>query len=149
MFSNKLFNMSLIILIGITLLGGIAFVLWKTTFVTASPNDEIVNEKRLTADEMVAQSVSTEIITTNLYSEDYIVIQFSILLDSSKSKEEFEKRMIEARAIIISVLSSLTPEDLKGEEGINRLEAILITRFNDILQEGKVVRVLTIDRKIQ
>jgi flagellar FliL protein len=141
--------MSLIILIGITLLGGIAFVLWKTTFAPVAPTEQTVSEKKLSADEMVAQSVNTESITTNLFTQDYIVIQFNILLDSPKSKEEFEKRMVEARAIIISVLSSMTPEDLKGEEGINRLEAILMTRFNEILQDGKVVRVLTIDRKIQ
>jgi flagellar FliL protein len=141
--------MSLIILIGITLLGGIAFVLWKTTFATVAPTEQAVNEKKLSADEMVAQSVNTESITTNLFTQDYIVIQFNILLDSPKSKEEFEKRMVEARAIIISVLSSMTPEELKGEEGINRLEAVLMTRFNEILQDGKVVRVLTIDRKIQ
>lgn len=141
--------MSLIILIGITLLGGIAFVLWKTTFAPVAPTEQAVSEKKLSADEMVAQSVNTESITTNLFTQDYIVIQFNILLDSPESKEEFEKRMVEARAIIISVLSSMTPEDLKGEEGINRLEAILMTRFNEILQDGKVVRVLTIDRKIQ
>lgn len=32
MFNNKLFNMSLIVLIGMSLLGVIGFVLWKYTF---------------------------------------------------------------------------------------------------------------------
>jgi flagellar FliL protein len=149
MFNNKLFNMSLIILIGITLLGGIAFVLWKTTFPITAITDQPVEEKRLSADEMLALSVTTDVITTNLYSKDYIVIQFSILLDNKEAKQEFEKRLVQARAIIISVLSSQTAEDLRGTEGIDRLNAILMNRFNDILQTGKVEEVITIDLKIQ
>lgn len=148
MFNNKLFNMSLIILIGITLLGGIAFVLWKTTFPTVI-NEQPVEEQKLSADEMLSLSVTTDVITTNLYSKDYIVIQFSILLDNKEAKLEFEKRLVQARAIIISVLSSQTAEDLRGTEGIDRLNAILMNRFNEILQNGKVDEVIIIDLKIQ
>lgn len=148
MFNNKLFNMSLIILIGITLLGGIAFVLWKTTFPTVI-NEQPVEEQKLSADEMLSLSVTTDVITTNLYSKDYIVIQFSILLNNKEAKLEFEKRLVQARAIIISVLSSQTAEDLRGTEGIDRLNAILMNRFNEILQNGKVDEVIIIDLKIQ
>lgn len=140
--------MSLIILIGITLLGGIAFVLWKTTFPTVI-NEQPVEEQKLSADEMLSLSVTTDVITTNLYSKDYIVIQFSILLDNKEAKLEFEKRLVQARAIIISVLSSQTAEDLRGTEGIDRLNAILMNRFNEILQNGKVDEVIIIDLKIQ
>lgn len=140
--------MSLIILIGITLLGGIAFVLWKTTFPTAF-SDQPVEEHILSADEMLALRVTTDVITTNLYSKDYIVIQFSILLDNKEAKLEFEKRLVQARSIIISVLSSQTAEDLRGTEGIDRLNAILMNRFNDILQNGTVDEVIIIDLKIQ
>lgn len=141
--------MSLIILIGLTLLGGIAFVLWKTTFPITVIDDQPVEEKRLSADEMLALRVNTDVITTNLYSKDYIVIQFSILLDNKEAKLEFEKRLVQARAIIISVLSSQTAEDLKGTEGIDRLNAILMNRFNEVLQTGKVEEVIIIDLKIQ
>jgi flagellar FliL protein len=150
MFKNKLFNMALIILIGITLLAGISFFLYKTTFATDAPTEtEKKEEKILTADQHAEQSVTTDVITTNLSSKGYIVVQFGILLDSKKTKEEFEKRNVQVRAIIISELSSLTQEQLKGSEGINRLEAILMNRFNEILINGKVQNIYTIDLKFQ
>lgn len=149
MFKNKLVNMSIIILIGITLLGVVVVVLWNSTFTTFSTIEQPIEPKLISADEMVELSVDTEGITTNLFTKDYIVVQFSILLDNIKAKEELEKRNPEVKSIIISTLSSLTPDDLKGEEGINRLEAALMNRFNEILHEGKAIRVLTIDFKIQ
>jgi flagellar FliL protein len=149
MFNNKLFNMSLIVLIGMSLLGVIGFVLWKYTFEVTAQQEQIVDARTLSADELVELSVETDVITTNLYTQDFIVIQFSVTLDSKKTKEEFEKRLKQARSTIISVLASMSPDDLRGEEGINHLEAVLMQRFNDFLQEGKVIKVSTIDRKIQ
>jgi flagellar FliL protein len=151
MFKNKLFNMTLIIFIGISLLGAITFVLWKYTFApTTGSEGGVVVEEKLSADEIIEQSVTTEEIITNLYdNNDYLVIKLEILLDSVETKEELEKRMGQANAIIISELSALTKENLKGPDGINRLEAILMNRFNDILDTGKVKRVLTIKRQFQ
>lgn len=149
MFKNKLVNMSIIILIGITLLGIVVVVLWNSTFTSLTDEEPIVEPKLISADETVELSVETEPITTNLYTRDYVVVQFSILLDNKKAKVELEKRAPEVKAIIISTLASLTPDDLKGEEGLNHLEAILMNRFNEILHEGKAIRVLTTDFKIQ
>lgn len=141
--------MSIIILIGITLLGIVVVVLWNSTFTSLTDEEPIVEPKLISADETVELSVETEPITTNLYTRDYVVVQFSILLDNKKAKVELEKRAPEVKAIIISTLASLTPDDLKGEEGLNHLEAILMNRFNEILHEGKAIRVLTTDFKIQ
>ncbi|WP_202077097.1 flagellar basal body-associated FliL family protein [Caldalkalibacillus salinus] len=152
MLNNKLFNMSLIIIVGMTLLGGIAFVLWKTTFETTAHGTDIqqpVQANELTADEVNAYSVRTEQITTNLASDDFIIVEFYVTMDGEESKDEFEKRIMEARAATISVLAGETPDTLRGEEGIDRLEAKLMQRYNEILHTGKVIRVQTIDRKIQ
>lgn len=150
MFKNKLVNMSIIILIGITLLGIVVIVLWNSTFIGFTTAEQSVIEPRtLSANETVELSVETEPITTNLYNRDYVVVQFSILLDNKRAKEELEKRNPEVKAIIISTLASLTPEDLQGGEGLNHLEALLMNRFNEILHEGKAIRVLTTDFKIQ
>jgi len=152
MFKNKLFNMTLIIFIGITLLGGVSYFLWKTTFAPTAAGEEkevVVEEKILTADEVVEQSVTTDVITTNIQPKGYIVVQFGILLDSKKAKEELEKRNVQVRSIIISELASLSQDELKGSEGINRLEALLMNRVNEILLDGKVQRIYTIDLKLQ
>lgn len=146
---NKLFGMSLIILIGITLLAAVAFVLWQTTFSASGQHRNIMDETKLTADEFVAQSVQMEELTTNLKNKGYIVVKFNVLLESKKTKEEFEKRSVQAKSIIISALSTLTLEDVQGEEGIHHLEELLKEKFNEILHTGEVISVHTIDRKIQ
>ncbi|GAA0365116.1 flagellar basal body-associated FliL family protein [Bacillus horti] len=145
--TNKLFNMSLIILIGIALLGAVAVVLWQTT--VSGQREVIVDENRLSADQFLAQSVQTEEITTNLKTNNFIIVKFNVLMDSKKSKEEFEKRAAQAQSIIISTLSSLSPEELQGEEGIQLLEELLIEGFNEVMQLGRVIGVRTIDLKIQ
>ena len=149
MFKNKLVNMSIIILIGITLLGIVVIVLWNSTFTGLTAEQPVVEPRTLSASETAELSVETESITTNLYNRDYVVVQFNILLDNKKAKEELEKRTPEVKAIIISTLASLTPEDLQGAEGLNHLEALLMNRFNEILHEGKAIRVLTTAFKIQ
>ncbi|WP_025027650.1 flagellar basal body-associated FliL family protein [Caldalkalibacillus mannanilyticus] len=151
MFKNKLFNMALIIMIGITLLGGVSFVLWKTTFAptTGAAQEEVIEERKLTADELVEYMVTTDVITTNISPKGYIVVQFGILLDGKKAKAEFEKRNVQVRSIIISELASLTHADLEGSAGINRLEAILMNRFNEIMLDGKVQSIYTVDLKLQ
>lgn len=141
--------MALILLIGITLLGVVGFVLWQFTFAQPPNTPVTLDQTSLSADQIVEQSVITETITTNLYTQEFAVVQFNVILDSKKTKEEFEKRSMQARSIIISVLSSMRPDDLRGAEGKDKLEATLIQQFNDILQSGNVISVLTIDLKIQ
>lgn len=141
--------MSLIILIGITLLAAVAFVLWNTTFSASGQQRNTLDETQLSADEFVAQSVQTEEITTNLKNKGFIIVQFNVLLESKKTKEEFEKRNLQAKKLIIATLAELTLEELQGNEGIEKLEELLKKEFNEILQTGEVISVHTIDRKIQ
>lgn len=147
MIKKSIISMSIIILIGITLLGLTVLLLWQTNFPMSlfekDPNAP------LTVDEMLDLSVETEEIVTNLYSKDFIILQLSILLDNKKAKEEFQKRKAEVRYIIISELASKTSDELRGQEGMENLQEILNDRFNEILQDGKVDRVLPIKFQLQ
>lgn len=141
--------MALIIVISISLLVVVAVVIW---YVTSSDNnnnnnnEEVVVVEELNAEEMLELSISTEPMTANLKTHEYIVISFDILLDSEEAKAEFEKRMSQVRNINIMVLATMTPQDLIGND---ELQDILKEEYNQILQDGEVVRVLTIDRQIQ
>lgn len=149
MFRNKLFNMALIIIISMALIGAVTFVLWQFYF---SPNaktasNEVHEEvKPLTADEMVAYTVDSGEITTNLLSSNYIKVRFSITADGKNGKEELVKRMPQVNQIIIKTLAGLTPDDIKGKEGLNRLEAKIMNEISAIMQEGKIVQVSTTER---
>lgn len=149
MFQNKLFNMALIIIISITLIGAVTFVLWQFYFspsaqTAAGTGHEEV--KPLTADEMVEYTVDSGEITTNLLSNNYIVVRFSITADGNKGKEELTKRMPQVNQIIIKTLAGLTPEDIKGTEGLNKLEAKIMNEISAIMQDGKIVQVITTKR---
>lgn len=106
-------------------------------------------EKKPTAEELAAMSIDTDVITTNLASPNFGVVQFNILLDSEKTKEEAEKRTPEVRAAIISTVAGFTKEELTGADGIAMLEEQLKAKLADIMQTGKVERVLVTEFKVQ
>ncbi|WP_422121907.1 flagellar basal body-associated FliL family protein [Planococcus sp. X10-3] len=106
-------------------------------------------EKQPSAEELAAMSIDTDIITTNLASPNFGIVQFNILLDSEKAKEEAEKRTPEVRAAVISTVAGFTKEELVGADGIATLEAQLKEKLADIMQTGKVERVLVTEFKVQ
>ncbi|GAB1529140.1 MULTISPECIES: flagellar basal body-associated FliL family protein [Brevibacillus] len=148
MFQNRLFNMALIIIIAISLLGVISFVLWQTYLSpaaqTASTEEQEV--KPLTAEEMKEFSVDTGEITTNLLTNNYMIVRFSITADSTAAKTELEQRLPQVNQVIIKTLAGLTPEDIKGTEGVNKLEAKIMNEISSLMQEGKIVQVVTTKR---
>jgi flagellar FliL protein len=149
MFQNRLFNMALIIIIAMSLLGVVSFVLWQTYLsptAASAVHEEPEEDKPLTAKEMKEFSVDTGEITTNLLSNNYIVVRFTITADSADAKEELEQRLPQVNQIIIKTLAGLGPDDIKGTEGINKLEAKIMNEISSLMQEGKIVQVITTKR---
>lgn len=106
-------------------------------------------EKGKSIEELTKLSIDTDIITTNLASSNFAVVQFNLLLSNDAAKEEMEKRTPEVRAAIISTVASFTKEQLTGEKGIVALEQELLTKLNDTVDAGKVDRVLVTEFKLQ
>ncbi|WP_400162981.1 flagellar basal body-associated FliL family protein [Brevibacillus sp. TJ4] len=147
MFQNRLFNMALIIIIAISLLGVISFVLWQTFLApTAQTTAEETEPKVLTAEEMNEYSVDTGEITTNLLTNNYIIVRFTITAENAKAKSELEQRLPQVNQVIIKALAGLTPEDIKGTEGVNKLEAKIMNEISALMQQGKIVQVITTKR---
>lgn len=106
-------------------------------------------EKQPSAKELVEWSIDTDVITTNLASPNFGIVQFNILLDSEKAKEEAAKRTPEVRAAIISTVAGFTKEELTGADGIATLEEQLKGKLAAIMQTGRVERVLVTEFKVQ
>ncbi|RAP30118.1 flagellar basal body protein FliL [Brevibacillus laterosporus] len=147
MFQNKLVNMALIILIAITLLGVAGFFGYMSKIAPSTTANGAEVVKALNADEMKEYSVDTDDITTNLLTNNFVVVRFSITADGKKSKAELEKRLPQVKQVIIKTLAGLTPDDLKGTEGINKLEAKVLGDVNTIMQDGRIVLVTTTNLK--
>lgn len=107
------------------------------------------SEKVKTVEDLTKLSIDTDIITTNLASSNFAVVQFNLLLSNDAGKEELEKRTPEVRAAIISTVASFTKEQLTGEKGIVALEQELLTKLNQTVEKGKVERVLVTEFKLQ
>ncbi len=148
MTNNRLLNLSIILLIAITLLAGVTFVLYKYLLLpgqSAASN----TSKPPSVEELHDLSVETGDITTNLKDNRYVVVNFTIISENKKVKEEVEKGMFLVKNEIIRALSSLSVDDLSTEEGINSLEARLTMGINSFLQKGEIVRVVITSKLFQ
>lgn len=149
MFQNKLMNMALIMLIAISLLGSTAFVLYQ--YFLSAPSAAVTDQEpeKLSIDEILKRTVETQEIKTNLADDKYILIKFAFQMDTKAAKEELEKRSIQLNSTIISILASTHSESIKGEEGLKKLETNLLNRVNEVMEEGKVVRVYITEKLLQ
>jgi flagellar protein FliL len=142
LFKNKLVNIMLIILLALTLVGAVAvIVIFKFTNV-----DET---KEPSVKEVVESTVKIEEITTNLLSNQFIRISFTIQTDGKDAKKELEMRDFQVRDIIIKELSDMRAEQFQGQKGVVQLEERLKVKINELMQEGQVVKVYTTSKMLQ
>lgn len=146
---HRLFYMALILILAIVLLFGVWFVLWWTTHQPKAQPLSGQAHSGESAEELLERTVDTPEIVTNLYSGNFIRIQFKLVLDSEETREELEKRMFQVEHTAIALLSSLTPDDIRGEQGLRNVEERLKARVNALLQTGKVERVITTKKMVQ
>jgi flagellar protein FliL len=140
MIKNKLFRTMLIILAVIALAGG-------TTIYFVLQNGK--KSKEQTIDDILKASVDVPVITTNLAGDDYIKISFKIQTDSKDAKEELTKRDFQVKNIIIEELSEKRAQDLQGKAGKLKFENTLKERINEMMQDGKVVKVYITESLLQ
>ncbi|WP_026692482.1 flagellar basal body-associated protein FliL [Peribacillus kribbensis] len=132
---NKLVSIMLIVLLSIALVGGIALVV----VMKFTGNDKAHAQPNI--DQIVKASSDIPEITTNLASGDFIRIAFTIQTDSKDAKEELDKRNFQVKNIIITQLSEMKADDLKGKNGKEKLEELLKSQINQVMQDGKIVKV--------
>jgi flagellar FliL protein len=144
MFKNRLLNIALIIIIAITLVGVVVFVLWQTYLKpepTTSPGKKV--EKKISAKEFEKVVFETEEIRTNLLTGTLIMAKFAIQAENESTKQELEMRKPQVIHTIIKILSAMKPEDVQGPKGMEKVEGAIQKELNKVLQEGKVVDVIT------
>jgi flagellar protein FliL len=137
----KLKPIILIIIAAILLLGGVWFFLQKST------SEE--KTKELSADEIIAMSVETESITTNLSTGGYVQLSFQLQTDSEKAKEELEKRNFQVKNVILKLFSSLTEDEINSPEETEKFEEQIKIELNKFMQSGRIVKVYTTNKMIQ
>lgn len=131
---NKMLTILLIVLIVITLIGVVVFVLFTQLNKEAEPEEPSI-------DEILLASVDVPEITTNLADNKFVRISFKIQTDSEEAGAELLKREFQTKNLIITEMSEMTEEDLKGKNGKLVLEKTLKTQLNELMQDGEVEHV--------
>lgn len=145
LFKNKLIAIMLILLIAVTLLGVVAFVLWKTYYANPAPaaKSDQQEVQQMSAEEFQKVTFETDEIRTNLIDGKLILAKFAIQAENEKTKQELELRKPQVIHIIITTLSSMKPEEIQGAGGIAKMEDAIKKGLNPLLKEGKVLKVIT------
>jgi flagellar FliL protein len=139
---NKLFTVSLIILVCITLIGVVALIL----FMELKKGDEV---KEPTIDKIIESSVDVEEITTNIGNGQFIRITLKVQTDNKKAAKELAKRDFQVKNIVIQELSEMTAKDFEGKAGKQAFEDALKSILNPLMQNGEVKKVYIVSYIIQ
>ncbi|MDQ0270221.1 flagellar basal body-associated protein FliL [Cytobacillus purgationiresistens] len=102
-----------------------------------------------TIDEILESSVNIPQITTNLASNDFIRISFTIQTDSKQAKVELEKRDFQVKNLIIQELSEMNAEEIQGKEGQVNLQDELKVKINSLMHTGKIEQVYITESILQ
>jgi len=148
---RKLLPWLVSLLLAITLIVVVTFYFWNSLFgdKKADPEQaakevaENVQLEPISADEMVKVTSELIDISTNLSDTDYVVkVSLSFQFDSEKAKEEFDKiKENEVKPIVNRALWVMSPEDMSGTKGKDQLTAGLINAINNVITEGKLLKV--------
>lgn len=132
----------IIILLSLTLVGTAAVIIIMKMSGDEGPKDPNI-------DEIVDASVDVTDITTNLLDDSFIRISFKIQTDSSDAKDELAKRDFQVRDIIIKELSNMKSAQFQGSRGVVQLEDRIKAKVNELMQDGRVVKVYTTSKMLQ
>ncbi|AMA72677.1 MULTISPECIES: flagellar basal body-associated FliL family protein [Aneurinibacillus] len=146
MANSRLLSITLIILMSITLIVVVSFILWQTYKKPESAMQIQQVEAKVSAEEFEKATLETEEIRTNLLTGDLILAKFAIQAQNEKTKHELELRKPQVIHIILKTLSSMKPEEIQGPAGMKKVEEAIKKELNQLLEEGKVVNVITTHR---
>ena len=141
MIKNRVFKTMVIILSTLTLLGAATLII----VMNLNGTDEVSGKRSI--DEMRESSMLTEDITTDLKNGDFVRIRFRVVTDSKKSLEELQKRDFQMQNILIKELAVMDSESFQS--GLGNLEDQLKAKLNEVMSQGTVTDVYTVDKVLQ
>src|SRR5690625_2931760 len=135
--STFLISLSIIIIIGIAILGTFLFVTRDNTATNNEPSIDDMNEF----------SYETAEITTDLKDGRFVRIQFRLITDGRKAAKEVEKRDFQIENIMIKEISQMNEADFTS--GLNNVETTLQNNINEVMTDGEITDVYTIKKILQ
>ncbi|WP_100010951.1 flagellar basal body-associated protein FliL [Lentibacillus sediminis] len=128
--------------LAVLLLGGAA-----ATVVILNVSGESKEGEAITIDEMVNYSYQSPEVTTDLKGGSFVRIQFQIITDGKAAQEEISKRDFQLSNILIKELATMEEKDF--QEGLGELENTVKKKLNEVMTEGTITDVYTINKIMQ
>lgn len=139
--NKKMFQTLIIVLLTLLVAGAGALVF---VFQTSGEEKE---DRDLSLEEMVEYSFETEELNTDLEDGSFVRIQFQIIADSPEAKEEVKNRAFQFKNMLIKELSVMDRDSFKT--GLTELEERMKNKLNEVMEEGKVTDVYTVNKVLQ
>src|SRR5690625_3021190 len=109
--------------------------------------DDSTDADELSIDEMNKYSYETPEMTTDLKNGTFVRIQFRLITDGKKAAKEVSQREFQIQNMLIKALASMTEDDFR--EGLSDLENTLRDDLNEVMTEGSITEVYTINKILQ
>jgi len=144
MFRNKAFNIALIVIIAVAMLGIVGIVAYKTFVAGGTPEIELP-----TAAELQKSQFDVGKMTTNLAGGGLIQATIAVQGDSEEMKAELEARKVQVKDIVNNILHATTLADIEKADGYDTLKQRIIVELNKVMLDGKVTDVYISDIVVQ
>lgn len=132
----------MMILLIVLLLGGTA-----GTIIVMNLTGKDDNTAKASIDDILEYSYETSEITTDLSDGSFVKIQFQVITDSKSARKEIEKREFQIKNILIKELAPMNQESFK--KGLSDIEDRVKNKLNEVMIDGKVTDVYTINKILQ
>lgn len=109
--------------------------------------DESSADDSQTIDEMNQYAYTTPEVTTDLEGGSFVRIEFQIITDGKKSLKEVEKREFQIKNLLIKELSLMSEEDFSS--GLSDLETDMKDNLNEMMEDGEITDVYTVNKILQ
>lgn len=103
--------------------------------------------RELTIKEQVEYSHLTDKIDLNLADDRYVRLQFSILTNGNKAREEVQLREFQFKNILIKETVDMTSEDLQSD--LSDFERGITEEMNKLMEVGEVTDIYIVSKIIQ
>jgi len=137
----KLMKTFMISILSIAVIGAAAFVAVLYFMDDGKNNDE------QSIAEMNKYSYETPELTTDLENGTFVRIQFRVIADGRKALKEVSQREFQIQNMLIKELASMSEDDFR--EGLSDLEETLCDDLNEVMTEGSITEVYTINKILQ
>lgn len=101
----------------------------------------------LSIEDMNKYSYETPEMTTDLENGTFVRIQFRFVTDGKKAVKEISQREFQIQNTLIKALALMSEDDFR--EGLSDLEDTLRDDLNEVMTDGKITDVYTVDKILQ